>query len=62
METPGLTYKTLRDEIAIATLQGTFVGNPDFWWADVPWSLEICQKAYQWADSMLKARESNSTA
>jgi hypothetical protein len=57
METPELTYKTLRDEIAIAAMQvlmQDYPGDQD--------ETYLAAEAYRMADSMLKARESNSTA
>jgi hypothetical protein len=59
METPELTYKTLRDEIAIATLAAIISrGDLDKDMNVMPY----CRDAYLIADAMMIARESNSTA
>ena len=52
---PGMTYKTLRDEIAIAALTGLLAdpqGGP---------ASALVKLSYQIADWMLEARESSST-
>ena len=56
---PGMTYKTLRDEIAIAAMQGD-MGNNKGMWANNPDKVAI-ERYYQIADAMLEARESSST-
>ncbi len=48
------TYKTLRDEIAIEAMKVMMSMN-------LYDPAKTAKKAYQWADAMLKARESNST-
>ena len=53
MEAPGMTYKTLRDEIAIAALTGLFA-DPQ-----VRAYSTLAKLSYQIADAMLKARESS---
>jgi hypothetical protein len=55
MEAPGMTYKTLRDEIAIAALV-VFMRVPSL----TP--EQISANAYIMADAMLEARESSSPA
>ena len=57
---PGMTYKTLRDEIAIAAMQGD-MGNNNGMWGNDPDKVAI-ERYYQIADAMLEARESSSTA
>ena len=57
---PGMTYKTLRDEIAIAAMQGD-MGNNNGMWANNPDKVAI-ERYYQIADAMLEARESSSMA
>ena len=53
MEAPGMTYKTLRNEIAIAVMVAMLTAPPmGFEQADM-----MAAKAYRWADAMLKARE-----
>ena len=53
MDHEGATYKTLRDEIAIAVLTGMLAGIPK----GVEGADAMARKAYRWADAMLKARE-----
>ena len=55
MEVPGMTYKTLRDEIAMAALTG-LLADPI-----TMANFGTAKLAYQLADWMLKARESSST-
>ena len=55
MEVPGMTYKTLRDEIAMAALTG-LLAHPI-----TMANFGTAKLAYQLADWMLKARESSST-
>jgi hypothetical protein len=59
MEAPGMTYKTLRDEIAIEVLK--FILNMPAEKFAKPTRMQVCNVAYLWADAMLKARESSST-
>jgi hypothetical protein len=58
MEAPGMTYKTLRDEIAIEALVAIINrGDLDTEMDVMPY----CKDAYTIADAMLEARESSST-
>ncbi len=52
MEQP-ITYKTLRDEIAIAAMAAMLAGFP----MGTEQAALMARKAYRWADAMLKARE-----
>ena len=52
MEQP-ITYKTLRDEIAMLALQCLFAANRQ----DLPYPEGYATEAYKVADQMLKARE-----
>lgn len=55
MDHEGATYKTLRDEIAIAAMQADMSRNDGIWANNTG---EIAaQTFYEWADFMLKARE-----
>ena len=55
MDHEGATYKTLRDEIAIAAMQADMSRNDGIWANSTD---EIAaQTFYEWADFMLKARE-----
>ena len=54
---PGMTYKTLRDEIAIAVMMAMLSGPP----RGIEQADLMAAKAYRWADAMLEARESSST-
>lgn len=48
---------SLRDRIAISTMQGLFSSNSDEFWVDNPINMkETSAHAYSWADAMLKAR------
>jgi hypothetical protein len=52
-----MTYKTLRDEIAIEALNALLVsGNISVWEPDANKD-RYSRIAYQWADAMLKVRE-----
>jgi hypothetical protein len=52
------TGKTLRDEFAMAAMQGLFAGNSDEFWVDVSREdLKTHTHAYKWADRMLEARK-----
>ena len=56
---PGMTYKTLRDEIAIEVLRFLLAMPAEKF--EKPTMSQVCNVAYLWADTMLKARESSST-
>lgn len=50
--------RTLRDEFAMAAMQGLFAGNSDEFWVDVSREdLKTHTHAYKWADRMLEARK-----
>jgi hypothetical protein len=52
------TYKTLRDEIAMVALAAYFQCDPTDVWKNVEGDrVKLCQKAYNWADAMLEARD-----
>ncbi len=59
METPAVTYKTLRDEIAIEVLRFLLAMPAEKF--EKPTMSQVCNVVYLWADTMLKARESSST-
>lgn len=48
---------TLRDQFAMAAMQGLFSNSFDEFWVQKPESMSgTCKHAYEWADSMLEAR------
>lgn len=48
---------TLRDQFAMAALQGVFSGNSDEFWVDVSLDvLKTTSQAYKWADKMMEER------
>ena len=57
MEAPGMTYKTLRDQIAMAAL----ISTPGWMQDLIEHYPETARRCYLLADAMLKARESSST-
>ena len=51
-----VTFKTLRDEIAIAAMQSALVNKAAAFWYQGDLE-KTCQVAYEWADAMLAARD-----
>ena len=55
--TPMETRTTMRDQFAMAAMQGLFSNSFDEFWVQKPESMSgTCKHAYEWADSMLEAR------
>ena len=61
MGTPAVTYKTLRDEFAMVALHELCSTAPGAAWRKKDALKKAAEKAYEWANAMLKARESSST-
>ena len=57
MDHEGATYKTLRDEIAIAVLRYLLTVPQEMIPPHNRSQATVCKAAYEWADQMLKARE-----
>lgn len=49
--------RTLRDEFAMAAMQGLFSASYDEFWVEVKPDIKTTQQAYKWADAMLEVRK-----
>jgi hypothetical protein len=50
-------HKTLRDDLAMAAMQGYLATNSSLMVQEFESKVNIAYQAYGWADAMLKARE-----
>ena len=57
MDHEGATYKTLRDEIAIAVMAAWMSSQAGTLWATGRQIVDATKEAYRWADAMLEARD-----
>lgn len=59
--TPSETRATLRDQFAMAAMQGLFSACQDEFWVDIQLGEKTTTQAYMWADKMMEERNGKAT-